>query len=321
MVAREQTMKEEDFQSIPPLTLGPKCEQVYNFQEIIGEGSYSSVVRAIHSESSVQRAVKVIEFDKMSLPKTNDQRRWRIHNEMRLHKLCAHPHVVELHETFETEVDACLVMELCEGGELFDRIKEKGCFSERDAARIMRQIGSAVKRIHQLDIVHRDIKPENLLFRTRHDDSDIKLADFGLALVSTSAAAAALTGGTPAYCAPERFTQSPQSKAVDMWSLGCILYFLLFGKPPFGTDTSDEEAIGPDIEESVSNGVSFPSRCSLSDSGKDLILRLLNPDPERRLTVDGLLRHSWVQQFELPLLCEPSPQRSLLRSSSFSATR
>jgi len=320
MFPLSSTLREEDY-AVPPLQLGPKCEQVYNFQEIIGDGSYSSVVRAIHNETSDVRAVKVIEFEKMDSVKLGDQRRWRIHNEMRLQKLCAHPHVVELHETFETEQDACLVMELCEGSDLFQRISERGCYSERDAARIMRQIGSAVKRIHQLDIVHRDIKPENILFRTRHDDSDIKLADFGLALASNLAAASLCppTSGTPAYCAPERFTQSPQSKAIDLWSLGCILYFLVFGKPPFGTDGSDEEAAGLDIEESMAHGVSFPASCSLSDSGKDLILRLLNPDPERRLTVDGLLRHSFLTtEFDL---CEPPPQRSLLQSSNCSAVR
>eukprot|EP01116_Phalansterium_solitarium_P017236 TRINITY_DN4187_c1_g1_i1.p1 TRINITY_DN4187_c1_g1~~TRINITY_DN4187_c1_g1_i1.p1 ORF type:complete len:344 (-),score=35.06 TRINITY_DN4187_c1_g1_i1:179-1210(-) len=301
-----------------------KCDEVYDFQQIIGEGTFSTVVKATHNASKVARAIKVIDLEKMQ---TGD-RQWRIQNEITLHKRCQHAHIVKLHETFESEVDACLVMELCGGGELFERIVERGYFAEHDAARTMRQITSAVSAMHALGIVHRDIKPENLLFASSLDDSDIKLTDFGMAkaiehnehaVSSGRAFLAASSSGTTAYCAPERLAQSHESKAVDLWSLGCILYFMLFGVPPFYSDKEDEDDADEEIIERVMKGqVHFPENRPISALAKDVILRLLDPDPACRLSADELLHHPWLNNACFSTTCvahSPIRTRTILRST------
>jgi len=146
-------------------------------EEIIGEGTFSDVVRGVHQETGQKYAIKIIDKAKFQ----TEKQKWRLRNEIMLHKKCKHPFVAHFIEYYESDVDICIVMELCKGGELFNRIVERGSFSEKEASRTLRQICTAVQFLHSKGIVHRDIKPENLLYMTTDPDSDIKLADFGLA--------------------------------------------------------------------------------------------------------------------------------------------
>jgi len=278
--------------------VGKRCEEVYEMEEIIGEGTFSNVVRGVHNEHGKKCAIKIIDKSKFQ----TDKQKWRIRNEIALHRKCKHPHITRFLEYYESDIDICLVLELCEGGELFNRIVEKGCFSEKEASRAIRQITSAVQFLHSMGIVHRDIKPENLLYLTRDDDSDIKLADFGLAkeLEPTAGGGRSMLkaslSGTPAYCAPERLNQDQESKAVDMWSIGCIMYFLLFGVPPFYSNKEDEEECDDEIIDSVMEAnVTFPEGKTISALAKDLILRLLEKDPTKRITADEVLMHPWIK--------------------------
>jgi len=195
-------------------------------------------------------------------------------------------------------------MELCSGGELFNRIVEKGCFSEKEASHTMRQILKAVEYLHAMGIVHRDIKPENLLYTNTSDDALIKLADFGLAKQLESPSGRAMLkaslSGTPAYCAPERLIQDQESKAVDMWSVGCILYFLIFGVPPFYSEKEDEDENDDEVFDSVVEGsVKFPDNRSISEMAKDLVLRLLEKDPAQRISAEQALKHPWIKSMSL----------------------
>jgi len=190
-------------------------------------------------------------------------------------------------------------MELCEGGELFDRIVKKGSFSEKEASRVIRQVLSAIQHLHVQGIVHRDLKPENLLFTTNEDNADVKLVDFGLAKQienpdERSFLKASLSG-TVAYSAPERLREDQESKAVDMWSLGCILYFLLFGIPPFYSEKETEEECEDEIVDAVMAGkVTFPQETKITPHAKDLIERLLDKDPANRITAEQALIHPWI---------------------------
>jgi len=225
-------------------------------------------------------------------------------------------------------------LELCSGGELFNRIVEKGRFSEESTARTISQIASAIQYLHNMGIVHRDIKPENLLYTSAEDDAEIKLADFGLAKEVKSGGRATLKAslsGTTSYCAPERLNRdnsSPESKAVDIWSLGCICYFLIFGVPPFYSEKEDESENEDEIVESVISGeINFPANIVISDTAKDLILRLLEKDPVKRITVEDILIHPWIRSFrtkpdgasspEMPHMKNTGTvdQRALLKSS------
>jgi len=275
-----------------------RCEETYEMEEIIGEGTFSDVVRGVHNESGSKLAIKIIDKKKF----TTEKQKWRIRNEIELHRKCRHPYIARFMEYYESDIDICIVMELCEGGELFNRIVEKGTFTEKEASRTVRQITSAVQFLHAMGIVHRDIKPENLLYKTKDEDSDIKLADFGLAKEiepnkggGRSLLKASLSG-TPAYCAPERLSQDQESKAVDIWSIGCIMYFLLFGLPPFYSTKESEEDCDDEIFDSVMEGnVTFPEDKNISTLAKDLLLRLLEKDPTKRITAEEVLFHPWIK--------------------------
>ena len=132
----------------------------------------------------------------------------------------------------------CLVLSLLEGGELFDRIIDKGHFTEKDASNQFVQMLSALSYLHDKNIVHRDLKPENLLYQTKDDNSAIKLIDFGLA-GSLNTGLLKTPCGTPNYVAPEILRQKPYDTKVDMWSIGVILYIILCGFPPFYDEQDD----------------------------------------------------------------------------------
>jgi serine/threonine protein kinase len=133
-------------------------------------------------------------------------------------------------------------MDLCTGGELFDRIVEKGHFYEADAIKIVTVVLEALQYLHEMNIIHRDIKPENLIFRNSDPNSDLMIADFGLSrLVASDEDFTKTTCGTPGYMAPEILEKRGHNKSVDLWSVGVMCYFLLSGYMPFDSKNNVEE--------------------------------------------------------------------------------
>ncbi|KAI4827427.1 hypothetical protein KUCAC02_030821 [Chaenocephalus aceratus] len=199
----------------------------YDFKEILGTGAFSEVVLA--EEKRTQKLVAIKCIPKKALEGKENS----IENEIAvLHKI-KHANIVSLEEIFESKSHLYLVMQLVSGGELFDRIIEKGFYTEKDASKLIQQILDAVKYLHDMGIVHRDLKPENLLYDSMDDDSKIMISDFGLSKIECSGSVMSTACGTPGYVAPEVLAQKPYSKAVDCWSIGVIAYILLCGYPPF----------------------------------------------------------------------------------------
>lgn len=181
-------------------------------------------------------------------------------------------------------------MEICEGGELFDRIIAEKQLSEAHAASIMRKLFSALAYCHDQGICHRDLKPENCLLVSSDPDSDIKLIDFGLAKDYSEASAMQGMHGTPYYIAPDVLSGT-YTNAIDCWSLGVMLYIMLSGTPPFNGKTNEE------ILMHVYDGsFSFRPRAfqSVSNMAKDLISRLLVKDPRLRMTAKEAFNHPWI---------------------------
>lgn len=187
-----------------------------------------------------------------------------------------HPNVVRLLEIYDEEDSICLVMELMQGGELFDRIVEKESYSEKMASETLKPIVDAIRYCHELGIVHRDLKPENLLYESEDEHAVIKISDFGLArFVEGDFATTAC--GTPGYIAPEVIEGKGYGQEVDYWSIGIILYVMLCGFPPFYNENN--QALFQSI---LDVQYEFPSPYwdNISEPAKDLIRKLLVKDPK-----------------------------------------
>ncbi|XP_043920410.1 calcium/calmodulin-dependent protein kinase type IV [Protopterus annectens] len=203
----------------------------------------------------------------------------------------SHPNIIKLKEIFETPVEISLVLELVTGGELFDRIVEKGYYSERDAADAVKQILEAVAYLHEHGVVHRDLKPENLLYATPAPDAPLKIADFGLSKIVDDQAMKTVCG-TPGYCAPEILRGCAYGPEVDMWSVGVITYILLCGFEPFFDERGDQYM----FKRILNCDYDFVSPWwdDVSLNAKDLVKKLIVLDPKKRLTTQQALQHPWV---------------------------
>merc|ERR1719394_1566059 len=181
-------------------------------------------------------------------------------------------------------------MELVTGGELFDRIVEKGSYTEKDAADLIKQVMSAVHYMHESGVVHRDLKPENLLYHSPDEDSKIMISDFGLSKMEDSGIMATACG-TPGYVAPEVLAQKPYGKEVDVWSIGVISYILLCGYPPF-YDENDANLFAQILKGEFE--FDSPYWDDISEEAKDFIRSLMCVNVENRLTCQTALEHSWI---------------------------
>ncbi|XP_016457690.1 calcium-dependent protein kinase 32 [Nicotiana tabacum] len=202
-----------------------------------------------------------------------------------------HPNIVTLKDTYEDDIAVHLVMELCEGGELFDRIVTRGHYTERAAAAVTRTIVEVIQMCHKHGVMHRDLKPENFLFGNKKETAPLKAIDFGLSVFFKPGERFNEIVGSPYYMAPEVLKRN-YGPEVDVWSAGVILYILLCGVPPFWAET--EQGVAQAIIRSVVDFRRDPWP-KVSDNAKDLVKKMLNPDPSKRLTAQEVLDHPWIQ--------------------------
>ncbi|XP_040578647.1 MAP kinase-activated protein kinase 2 isoform X1 [Lepeophtheirus salmonis] len=220
-------------------------------------------------------------------------------------------HIVNIKDVYENKYDdtKCLlvVMECMQGGELFQRIQEKQAFNEREASGLMKDICIAIKYLHDMNIAHRDLKPENLLYTDKESNSILKLTDFGFAKETLTRDTLETPCYTPYYVAPEVLGPEKYDKSCDIWSLGVIMYILLCGFPPFYSNHG--HAISPGMKKRIRSGqyeYPEPEWKNVSQDAKDLIRQMLNTDPEKRLTIDQVIKNTWIAQYntvpQTPLL-------------------
>lgn len=217
--------------------------------------------------------------------------------EARVMQSLNHSNIVKLIEVIEDKNEVYLIMDLAEGGDLFDRIISTKRFLEKDAAKILEQILSAVQHLHQCGFVHRDLKPENILFKTREKESIILLTDFGL---SREASEFMMTNcGTLDYSAPELLLNRRDRKGygpeVDIWSIGVMAYILLCGFAPFYSTTRDDTEIRSKIIRGEYK-FSSPTWDTISHAAKDFVSFLLKIRPADRLSLDRALKHIWLKE-------------------------
>jgi calcium-dependent protein kinase len=211
-----------------------------------------------------------------------------------------HPNIIKFYEVYSDAKYYRIVMEYCEGGELFQHLTQWGRLSEPVSAQIIKQLIAALKHLHEMNIAHRDLKPENVIFATRGDSKKIhvKLIDFGLSKKFKEDFNQMRTKlGTPYYVSPE-VLEGTYDKRCDLWSLGVMTYMLICGYPPFNGKTDAEVFYKircanygfPDEDPSTPP----KDRFAVSDEAKDFISRLLKTDPNRRMTVDEAQNHPWI---------------------------
>ncbi|XP_037316524.2 calcium/calmodulin-dependent protein kinase type 1D [Pungitius pungitius] len=260
-------------------------KKIFDFKEVLGTGAFSEVVLAQEKLTGRMFAVKCIPKKALKGKESS------IENEIAVLRRIKHENIVALEDIHESPDHLYLIMQLVSGGELFDRIVEKGFYTEKDASTLIRQVLDAVNYLHKMGIVHRDLKPENLLYFNPQDESKIMISDFGLSKMEGSGDVMSTACGTPGYVAPEVLAQKPYSKAVDCWSIGVIAYILLCGYPPFYDENDSklfEQILKADYE------FDTPYWDDISDSAKDFIGNLMEKDPAKRFTCDQALRHPWI---------------------------
>ncbi|WZZ81148.1 hypothetical protein YC2023_101720 [Brassica napus] len=284
-------------------------EGKYELGKEVGRGHFGNTCWAKAKKGKIKGqtvAVKIIAKAKMtSALSIEDVRR-----EVKLLKaLSGHRHMVKFYDVFEDADNVFLVMELCEGGELLDRILARGGrFPEADAKRILVQILSATAFFHLQGVVHRDLKPENFLFTSKNEDAVLKVIDFGLSDFSRF--------GSAYYVAPEVLHRSYGTEA-DIWSIGVISYILLCGSRPFYGRT--ESAIFRCVLRANPNFEDTPWP-SISPIAKDFVRRLLNKDHRKRMTAAQALAHPWLRGENPGLLLDFSIYKlvkSYIRASPF----
>ncbi|XP_041021556.1 calcium-dependent protein kinase 11-like isoform X1 [Juglans microcarpa x Juglans regia] len=265
----------------------PRLREHYLIGKKLGQGQFGTTYLCTHKSTDAHYACKSIPKRKLLCKEDYDDV-WREIQIM--HHLSEHPHVVRIEGTYEDSVFVHLVMELCAGGELFDRIVQKGHYSEREAVKLIKTIVGVVESCHSLGVMHRDLKPENFLFDSPGDDAKLKTTDFGLSIFYKPGEAFHDVVGSPYYVAPEVLKKHYGPEA-DVWSAGVILYILLSGVPPFWAET--ETGIFRQILQGKLDFESAPWP-SISESAKDLIRKMLERDPTKRISAHEVLCHPWI---------------------------
>lgn len=265
----------------------------YTMSKLLGRGACGEVKLVFEKETCKKYAVKIISKKAFSVgPKLN---RAAI-EEVKILKKLNHSCIIRIEDVFDSFDALYIVLELVEGGELFDRVVAEGKFSETISKLLFYQILDAVKYLHDKNITHRDLKPENILLATDDSETLIKVTDFGLSKFVGETSLMKTLCGTPNYLAPEVIESAGlggYSKAVDCWSLGVILYIMLGGYPPF-SDEIKEYTLQQQIRQAK---YTFPKEYwkDVSSDAIDLIKKLLTLNPKKRITTTDALRHPWIK--------------------------
>jgi len=273
----------------------PFSEDYIITRDVLGLGISGKVIACINKKEGSKYAVKTL--------KDSAKARREITLQWKAGLNC--PYIVKIKDVYENVIQGqsalLVVMECMEGGELFAKISNRtGPFTENEVAKIMHQICSAVKHIHDMGIAHRDLKPENLLLSSNNHDAVIKLTDFGFAKETTSGLQTPCY--TPYYVAPEVLASEKYDVSCDIWSLGVIMYILICGYPPFYS--SNGKPISPGMKKRIRAGdYKFPEEewGNVSFHAKDLIKKMLETTPEKRISINDVMDHAWISCYiEVP---------------------
>ncbi|MCO5612188.1 hypothetical protein L7F22_066450 [Adiantum nelumboides] len=273
----------------------------YELGRTIGEGSFAKVKYSKNLETGEKVAIKILDKEKILKHRMVEQ----LKREISTMKLIRHPNVVQLFEVMASRTKIYLVLEFVDGGELFDKIVHRGKLKEDEARSYFQQLINAVDFCHSRGVYHRDLKPENLLLDS---EGNLKVSDFGLSALSQQVREDGLLHtacGTPYYVAPEVIKDKGYSGATaDLWSCGVILYVLMAGYLPF-----DEENLAA-LYKKI-NKAYFKCPPWFSSGARKLITRILDPNPDTRITIPEMLENVWFKKGYQPPQFEGEEASSL----------
>ena len=274
----------------------PKFEKKYsldNFSKVIkdifpillGSGSFGKVYLIKHNITHKEYAMKIIDKKKLKQMGYNNE---QILEEIKIHSKLDHENIVHVYNVFENEENFNIIMEYAKKGNLYDVItREKGGLSEEKAVGYFTQVVNAVYYLHQNNIIHRDIKPENILIS---ENDIIKLCDFGWAKELNLENRNTFCG-TAEYMAPEIVTNENYDFSVDIWSLGILLYEMIFGHSPFEGKNKNSIMINIKSHELIYDK-------PISNECKDLIEKILENNPQKRLKIKNIIEHSFIKKYK-----------------------
>ena len=257
----------------------------------VGSGAFS-VVYAATEKAGEKHAVAVKAIDKSKLKGKLDA----VEREVSLMRRIDHPNALKLFDSVDSPLHTFVITNLLSGGELFDRIINKGHYTEKDAVKVLDDCLSALEWMHEHKIVHRDIKPENLIYATAADDSPIIVSDFGLAAaIDSEEDRPTKACGTPGYVAPEVLQKGvAYDYGCDVWSVGVVAYILLCGYPPF---FSEEEGDDSSMYAAILEGTyeyDSPYWDDITAPATSFVSSLLTVDPSKRFNASEALRDPWI---------------------------
>jgi len=259
----------------------------YEVQEKLGKGTFATVKKGVNKKTGEAVAIKIIKKKKLS-----GKELIGIEREVDIMINLKHKNVVTLLDVFDSPKELYLVIELCKGGELFDKVVEMGSYSENLASKAIKQICTGLQYLHSKGVIHRDLKPENILYHTKDYEGLLKIMDFGLAkALEDEDGVMKTTCGTLHYVAPEVLLGHPYGKEVDLWSLGVVMFVLLAGYLPFYAEKKKHT-----YKLIVSGDYDFddPVWEPISNEAKDLINKLLVITPNKRYTLEQVMAHPWI---------------------------
>ncbi|XP_062186206.1 calcium-dependent protein kinase 12-like isoform X3 [Phragmites australis] len=272
---------------------------LFHLERKLGSGQFGTTYLCTERATGLKYACKSVSKRKLVRRADVEDMRREI---TILQHLSGQPNVAEFKGAYEDAENVHLVMEYCSGGELFDRITAKGSYSERQAAAVCRDVLTVVHVCHFMGVMHRDLKPENFLLASAAEDAPLKAIDFGLSVFIEEDKVYKDIVGSAYYVAPEVLRRN-YGKEIDVWSAGVILYILLCGSPPFWAGKYPYIFSLTCIFDAILVGqldLSSTPWPSISESAKDLIRKMLNRDPQKRITAVQALEHPWLKEGGAP---------------------
>ncbi|GLG98475.1 Serine/threonine-protein kinase polo [Gryllus bimaculatus] len=299
--------KAGDTSGIPAIIYDPHTETRYKIGRFFGKGGFAKCYEIIDIKSNQIFAGKIV--PKKNLVGSNQKE--KMTQEINIHRSLKHPNIVGFYNFFDDDNFVYIVLELCRNRSMMEMQKRRKCLTEPEVRYFLHQILIGVDYLHKRNIIHRDLKLGNLFL---NDNMEVRIGDFGLAAkVEYQGERKKTLCGTPNYIAPEILTKKGHSFEVDVWSIGCIMYTLLFGKPPFETSSLKETyALIKKCQYCIPQN-------KVSKKAKDLIVSMLQTDPKIRPTIEDLLRSDYFMSYmpkQLPVSCltmAPRQERAVMR--------